>query len=78
LQDDLFTELTAAGIAAGVLPEDLEVKDIMDTWTTQKGFPLITVDTTNGLDNAVVSQRRFVLGPSEGGSYSWQEPLLDQ
>ncbi|XP_076980301.1 aminopeptidase N [Tamandua tetradactyla] len=35
------------------------VKDIMDRWTLQMGFPVVTVDTTQG----TVSQKHFLLDP---------------
>nr|WAK99423.1 aminopeptidase N 13 [Spodoptera frugiperda] len=41
-QDDLWRELTAVSKKYGVLPGNVTVKDIMDTWTTQTGYPILT------------------------------------
>ena len=41
-QDDLWGFLTAAGQEDGTLP-DLTVKDIMDTWTVQMGYPVVDI-----------------------------------
>ena len=40
-QDDLWGFLTAAGQEDGTLL-DLTVKQIMDTWTVQMGYPVLT------------------------------------
>ena len=43
-QDDLWEELTKAAHDKGTLSEELSVKEIMDTWTLQMGFPVIHVN----------------------------------
>ena len=62
-QDTLWEYLTDAAKEDGTIPEALTVKDIMDTWTLQKGFPVIKVtrDYTEG--NAAFSQSQFNIGP---------------
>ncbi|GAB0206174.1 endoplasmic reticulum aminopeptidase 1 [Grus japonensis] len=55
--------------------ETLDVKAMMDTWTLQKGFPLVTV-TVRG-KNVHLQQERYVKGvdsPSSTG-YLWHIPL---
>lgn len=42
-QDDLWRSMTKQARTDGVLPTDIDVKTIMDTWTLQMGFPMITV-----------------------------------
>lgn len=42
-QDDLWEELDAQARRDGNLPDDLNLKTIMDTWTLQKGFPVVHV-----------------------------------
>ena len=46
-QDDLWSHLTKAGHTLGTLSSDMNVKEIMDSWTLQKGYPVVTV-TRNG------------------------------
>ncbi|XP_049864292.1 endoplasmic reticulum aminopeptidase 1-like isoform X3 [Schistocerca gregaria] len=66
--------------------QSLEVKAIMDTWTRQMGFPLVTVTKKDGIVTA--TQKRFLLTASlendskialdEGNSpfgYKWYVPL---
>ncbi|XP_050768751.1 endoplasmic reticulum aminopeptidase 1 [Gymnogyps californianus] len=55
--------------------ETLDVRAMMDTWTLQKGFPLVTV-TVRG-KNVHLQQERYVKGvhsPSSTG-YLWHIPL---
>ena len=46
----------------GTLDTDFNVKDIMDTWTLQMGYPLITVRRNYDARTARVSQQRFLVG----------------
>ncbi|XP_037774385.1 LOW QUALITY PROTEIN: aminopeptidase N-like [Penaeus monodon] len=55
-QDDLWEHLTAAAHRDRKLPENLTVKTIMDTWTLQKGFPVIKVTRSSDGTSADVSQ----------------------
>ena len=52
----------------------MSVKEIMDTWTLQAGFPVVTVNT-DGHGRAVVTQQRFfpVEGKTDGSR--WWVPL---
>ena len=37
----------------------LEIKDIMETWTRQSGFPVLTIKREN--DDLLISQKSFLL-----------------
>lgn len=57
---------------------DLDVKELMRTWTTQKGLPLVTV-TKKGL-NVTVQQERYLRSSDSsmqtpGAKYLWHIPL---
>ena len=43
-QDNLWVALGDQAHADGVLPTDVSVKDIMDTWTLQMGYPVLHID----------------------------------
>ncbi|XP_037803557.1 LOW QUALITY PROTEIN: aminopeptidase N-like [Penaeus monodon] len=64
-QDDLWEHLTAAAHRDRKLPENLTVKTIMDTWTLQKGFPVIKVTRSSDGTSADVSQEHFLLVKEE-------------
>lgn len=44
--DDLFAALQEAADAAGIF-QNLNVTSIMESWTTQAGYPLITASRTS-------------------------------
>jgi hypothetical protein len=62
-KDTLWEYLTDAAKEDGTIPEELTVKDIMDYWTLQMGFPVVSVrrDYTQG--TAAFKQERFRLAP---------------
>ena len=59
-QDDLWESLTDQAHADNALPSNLTVKEIMDTWTLQTGFPLVTVTRNYESNSATISQERFL------------------
>ena len=64
-QDDLWRHLTEQAHKDGTLDRDVKVKEIMDTWTLQMGYPLITVRRNYDARTARVSQQRFLVGNSQ-------------
>ncbi|XP_050685905.1 aminopeptidase N-like isoform X1 [Eriocheir sinensis] len=75
-QDDLWEFLTAAAKEDGRLPQDASVKDIMDTWTLQGGYPVVGV--TRSEDGTVtLTQQRFLLAgnSSDDQGSSWWVPI---
>ncbi|XP_046670632.1 aminopeptidase N-like isoform X3 [Homalodisca vitripennis] len=59
-QDDLWVSLTEQAHKHNALPPELSVKQIMDTWTLQTGYPLITVTRDYQNRKATVSQERYL------------------
>ncbi|KAJ8889375.1 hypothetical protein PR048_008874 [Dryococelus australis] len=55
------------------------VKTIMDTWTLQKGYPVITITRSYTASTATITQRRFLLrrdsGSTDTHTYRWWVPL---
>ncbi|XP_058791213.1 aminopeptidase N [Phymastichus coffea] len=60
-QDDLWDALTKQAHEDKVLGQDVTIKQIMDTWTLQTGFPVVTVTRDYDNDAALVTQERFML-----------------
>ncbi|XP_019622952.1 PREDICTED: aminopeptidase Ey-like isoform X1 [Branchiostoma belcheri] len=78
VQDDLWNSLTEAAQEDG--RTDVQVKEVMDTWTLQMGFPVVTVtrDYSNG--RVTATQRHFLYDPEVNVpespyNYVWQVPL---
>ncbi|XP_050959974.1 aminopeptidase N [Labeo rohita] len=74
--EDLWNHLqTAVDKTGTVIP--LSVKEIMDRWVLQMGFPVVTVNTTTGQ----VSQMHFLLDPESSiqrpspFNYEWIVPI---
>jgi aminopeptidase N len=60
-QDDLWYELTIQAHRDDTLEKNLTVKQIMDTWTLQKGFPVVNVQRLNDSNLFKLSQKWFLL-----------------
>ncbi|XP_037798491.1 aminopeptidase N-like isoform X2 [Penaeus monodon] len=80
-QDDLWEHLTAAAHQDGTLPRNVTVKTIMDTWTLQKGLPVIQVTRSLEGTSATISQERILQSPPKERNISdiqdskWWVPL---
>ena len=61
-QDDLWRYLTDQAHKDGTLSLDMDVKTVMDTWTLQMGFPLVTIRRNYQDNTAIVFQERFLVG----------------
>ncbi|KAK7075491.1 hypothetical protein SK128_020460 [Halocaridina rubra] len=79
VQDDLWEYLTNAGHADGVLPMEMTIKEVMDTWTLQMGFPVLTVTRDAEGTTATVTQERFLLvknpNSTDTHDYKWWIPI---
>ena len=56
---DLWRELEAISVEKSTR---LNIEHIMDTWTLQMGFPLVTIRRNYQDNTAIVSQERFLVG----------------
>eukprot|EP00088_Acartia_fossae_P031208 TRINITY_DN3213_c0_g1_i1.p1 TRINITY_DN3213_c0_g1~~TRINITY_DN3213_c0_g1_i1.p1 ORF type:complete len:964 (+),score=231.16 TRINITY_DN3213_c0_g1_i1:49-2940(+) len=75
VQDDLWMHLTEQGHRDGTLRSDLTVKQVMDTWTLQTGFPLLTVTRNYGANSANIAQERFLLDQDQKSESRWWIPI---
>ncbi|KAJ8005705.1 hypothetical protein DPEC_G00120690 [Dallia pectoralis] len=69
--DDLWNSLTQAQ----VFPQQESVSDMMKSWALQKGFPLVTVNLTDGL--VELTQEHFLLSTENTAKTSslWHIPV---
>merc|ERR1719367_1644264 len=77
-QDDLWRHLTSQGHADKTLPEDVTVKQIMDTWTLQMGFPVVTATRDYDGKSAKLTQERFLVSSTDESDthcYKWWIPI---
>lgn len=74
VQNDLWAIMTKYGHQHGTLPRDMDVKTIMDSWTLQPGYPVVTVER-NG-SSVEISQQRFMLPKTDESDNSrWVIPI---
>ena len=74
-RNDLWNSLDEAAQADGVLQEGLTVGDIMEAWTVQGGYPVVTVADVDG-DTLTLTQNRFFLNPyADSSSDRWTIPI---
>lgn len=77
-QDNLWESLTQAAHKNGALPENYDIKSIMDSWTLQTGYPVINVTRDESGKVAKISQERFLLNrdiPHDQRKGWWWLPL---
>ena len=54
--------------------ELLPIEEIMETWTRQMGYPVLTVEVVDG-GNFRVTQERFLIDRSKGENQKWSIPV---
>ena len=74
-RDDLWQALTDAATADGKLPKGVTVKDIMDSWTSEPGYPVVKVSSAG--NTIELRQNRFYLNPtvSSPANTTWVVPI---
>ncbi|XP_008186165.1 aminopeptidase N isoform X2 [Acyrthosiphon pisum] len=65
-QDDLWSSLTEEAHRQGTLDKNLTVKQIMDTWTLQTGYPVLNVVRNYSAGTVTLSQERYLTNKSNG------------
>ncbi|CAK1540897.1 unnamed protein product [Leptosia nina] len=75
-QDDLWEELTEEVQKEGGLTRNVTVKEVMDTWTKQTGYPILTVERDYSDKSLTISQKRYLsLGGAARTDSAWWVPL---
>lgn len=71
--DDLSRNIQIAVTEDGTLPAEITVSEIMDSWTSQSGFPLVTVSRDYVTGEITLTQERY-LRSGTGDAQSWWIP----
>ncbi|KAL1506799.1 hypothetical protein ABEB36_006093 [Hypothenemus hampei] len=75
-RNDLFNTLTEEAHKRGSLLSNETVKQIMDTWTEQAGFPVLNVSPDYSRNILKIVQKRFLTNnPSPGDRSLWWLPI---
>ncbi|XP_061503385.1 aminopeptidase N isoform X1 [Anopheles gambiae] len=67
-QDDLWEYLTNEARRGGIFDDHTSVKEIMDTWTLQTGFPVVFVQRDYESDSIEFRQERFSFANALNGT----------
>ncbi|XP_069688788.1 aminopeptidase N-like [Periplaneta americana] len=70
--DDLFDEIQAQQLVDKSLPDNINAKTVLESWTTQAGYPVVKVTRQNGKIH--ISQQRFLISGDTDGTI-WQIPI---
>lgn len=81
-QDNLWEYLTSQAYLDSKLDPSLSIKQIMDAWTLQKGYPVVSINRDYDLNKIKLTQKWFLSNPSnkiqfteEYQKYKWYIPL---
>ncbi|XP_053679394.1 aminopeptidase N-like [Anopheles nili] len=72
--DDLYAGLQAAIDNTDVLPAGVNVKLLMDSWTTEPGYPVLTVRRNYNDGSVILSQERFYDDKRMPNNHVWFIP----
>uniref|UniRef100_A0A182JBC8 Aminopeptidase n=1 Tax=Anopheles atroparvus TaxID=41427 RepID=A0A182JBC8_ANOAO len=72
--DDLYAGLQAAIDGKDVLPAGVTVKQLMDSWTTEPGYPVLTVRRNYDDGSVILSQERFYAEKRQQNANIWYIP----
>lgn len=64
-QDNLWEALTQEAHKNEMLEKHITVKQIMDTWTLQTGYPIVNVTRNYENNTAIITQYRFLKNPAQ-------------
>lgn len=74
VQDDLWSVMTKYGHNFNTLPKELTVKEIMDSWTLQAGYPVLSIER-NGTSISISQQRYLLPKINPNDTQKWYIPL---
>lgn len=80
-RDDLWNKLSVAMQKEG---KDVNIKEVMDCWTLQMGYPVVTISKNDSMDRRLtITQEHFIYDPESrlrdpdlfNKSFQWHIPL---
>lgn len=73
-RNDLWEFMTRHGHDKRTLPEDMQVKDIMDSWINKPGYPVVNVERRDA--DLILTQERYTLPTKNKSDESkWMIPI---
>lgn len=77
VHDDLWDVMTTFGHEHDTLPKNLTVKEIMDSWIVQAGYPVLSAIRKENDTSITISQQRYLLpnGIPSNDTQTWYIPI---
>lgn len=75
VSNDLWQILTESGHKYESLPLELNLENVMDTYTRQPGYPVLEVKRDPESREIILTQRRFMLPATSNDSLKWYIPI---
>uniref|UniRef100_A0A1Q3FGJ4 Aminopeptidase N n=2 Tax=Culex tarsalis TaxID=7177 RepID=A0A1Q3FGJ4_CULTA len=72
--EHLYEGLQAAIEGKDILPAGMTIKQIMDSWTTEKGYPVLSVRRSYDSGDVIISQERFISDRKVPNTNVWMLP----
>uniref|UniRef100_U5EJD6 Aminopeptidase n=1 Tax=Corethrella appendiculata TaxID=1370023 RepID=U5EJD6_9DIPT len=73
--DDLSAALEQSISGKNLLPIGVTVKQIMDSWTTAKGFPILNVERNYTSGEVIISQQQYFRNSTDRSETIWWIPI---
>lgn len=73
--EHLHAGLQTAIEGKNVLPTGVSVKQVMDSWTTEKGYPVLSVRRSYDTGAIIISQERFISDRKVPNTNVWMIPF---
>lgn len=74
-QDDLWDLYTQTAQNESIIPETITVKALMNSWSTQSGYPLITITRNYTSEIALINQTKMTEDTNVTTDTTWYVPL---
>ncbi|CAG9853689.1 unnamed protein product [Phyllotreta striolata] len=74
-QDDLWELYTATAQNQSLIPNSVTVKDLMNSWSTQSGYPLITINRDYNTGIANINQTKMTESTNQTSEELWHVPI---
>lgn len=74
-QDDLWDLYTQTAQSESIIPKTVTVKALMNSWSAQSGYPLITIDRNYSSEIGIINQTKIVEDSNVTSDALWYVPI---
>lgn len=74
-QDDLWSHYTLTAQNQSLIPSTVTVKELMNSWSMQSGYPLVTITRNYSTGVATINQTKMTEGSNLTSDELWYIPI---